>query len=98
MKELRKKDAELEHQSRDVLRRYRAAKTTEEQAALKKQITTVVQEHFDVRQKSRNRQIKLLDEKLGKLKSQIEQREKERETLIGRRVSQLLGQDDELGF
>jgi hypothetical protein len=97
MYELLKQDQELERQTAELSMQHRRA-PEEQREALKKQLTEAVEKHFDARQERRRLQLKRLEEELQSLREAIEKRDAAREEVINRRVSELLGVEDRLGF
>jgi hypothetical protein len=95
--ELLKQDQELERQTADLSMQYRRA-PEEERTALKTQLGELVQQHFDVRQERRRLQLKRLEDELKALRTAIEKRDEARDDVIDRRLLELLGQEDTLGF
>jgi hypothetical protein len=97
MYELLKRDQELERQTAELSMQHRRA-PQEEREALKKQLTEAVQRHFDARQERRRLQLKRLEEELQSLREAIEKRDGARDEVINRRVAELLGVEETLGF
>ncbi len=62
-----------------------------QRAALKNQLLQVVKRQFAVRQKIREMQLNVLGKRVQKLKTQLEQRQKQRQQIINKRVAALLG-------
>jgi len=97
MYELEKKDRELDGQSVWKTRQFAQA-APEQRDALRKQLLDLVNAHFDVRQQRRQLQLKRLDDELKKLRAAVEQREKLRDQIVAKRVSELTGEEDPLDF
>jgi hypothetical protein len=95
--ELLKQDETLERQTANLSMQYRRAPTLEREA-LRKQLAETVNRHFDIRQQRRRMQLKRLEEELQSLREAIEKRDAARTEVIDRRVSELLGVEDSLGF
>ncbi|HTV48244.1 MAG TPA: hypothetical protein VMG59_07355 [Phycisphaerae bacterium] len=63
----------------------------EDQQNLKQQLIRVVTEQFDLRQQIRQHELDQLTTKINDLKVQLDQREKQRESIIQQRVDDLIG-------
>ena len=97
MYKLLKQEDDLDRQTQELSMQYRRAPTAQRDG-LKKQIEKVVGEQFEVRQQRRQLELKRLEDELQRLREAIEKRTKSREQLVGKRVAELLGQDDDTGF
>lgn len=64
----------------------------------KKQLEEAVGKHFEVRQARRELHLKRLAEELEKLRESIERRNEVREQIIGQRVAELMGKENDLAF
>jgi hypothetical protein len=94
---LMKQDMELDRQSRDLVAQYRKASVPQREK-IKAQVVEIVNKHFDVRQQRRALELKRLEEELQRLRDSVEHRTKARKELVDKRVSELLGPDDQTGF
>ena len=90
MRELIKRNFELEHQARRLASEYEAAPEPRKDE-IKQEVEKLVNEQFDVRQQRRHLELKRLEEQLQELREAVKQREESRKKLIDRRVSSLLG-------
>lgn len=97
MYELEKSDRELDRQTLDLSEQYRRA-PVDKREALQKQLAEAVSKHFDVRQSRRKLHLKRLTDELEKLRESIERRNDVRDQIIGKRVSELMGKEDDLAF
>jgi len=97
MYKLLKKDSELERQTRELAIQYRRA-SGEQRAEIREQLKESVDKHFQVRQERRLLELKRLEAELKRLREAIERRDEARETLVGDRVLELLGEEDGLDF
>jgi hypothetical protein len=61
---------------------------------LKSRLGDVVRAHFEARQKRRKYEIEKLEGELKKLREAVEKREKGKESLVNRRISELSGEGD----
>jgi hypothetical protein len=97
MYKLLKEDQDLEHQTRELVMQYRRA-PSDQRDKLKAQITELVNKHFDVRQQHRSLQLKRLEGELQRLREVIDRRSKARKEIVEKRLSELIGHEDELRF
>lgn len=97
MYELEKSDREMERQTFELSEQYGRA-PQDKRRALQEQMVKVVTEHFEVRQSLRELHLKRLSEELEKLRASIERRNDVRDQIIGKRVSELIGEEDDLAF
>jgi hypothetical protein len=67
-----------------------------EKQKLVKELTGVVNQIFEVREKRRAEEAERLEQELKKIRSLLEERRKNREVIIERRVRELMGEDDAL--
>jgi hypothetical protein len=97
MYKLLKQDVDLERQTRELAMQYRRA-PKEQRDKIRTQIQELVNKHFDVRHQRRLLEVKRLEEDLQRLRETLARREKARKNLVDKRVSELLGTDDEVRF
>jgi hypothetical protein len=90
-------DRELEQQSCDLADQYRRAGKND-QPKIKQTLTEIVGKHFEVRQTLRNLEVKRLEQQLKQLRGKIDEREKNRKEIVGKRVTDLTGPDDDEHF
>jgi hypothetical protein len=100
---LLKQDYELERRTRELAIQYRRASGGAPSAGwsrseIRKHLGELVDEHFQVRQERRRLELKRLEEELKRLREAIQSRDESRETLVGERVTELLGEEDDLDF
>ena len=89
---LLKEDYDLERQTGEVAIQYRRA-PREQRPAIKERLQELVNKHFDVRQQRHRLELKRLEEELQRLRDAIDRRNEARQALVGKRVSQLLGEE-----
>jgi hypothetical protein len=97
MFKLLKQEMDLERRTRELADDYRqtpAAKRDE----IKKQLAKLVDQQFDVRQQRRQLELKRLEEELKGLRDAIERRNKARQQIVEKRVTELLGPEEDGGF
>jgi hypothetical protein len=97
MFKLLKQEDDLDRQTQELSMQYRRAPAAQRDG-LKKQVEKVVGQQFEVRQERRQLELKRLEGELQRLREAIEKRTKSREQLVGKRVAELLGQDEDSGF
>ena len=92
-----KEDQDLEHQTRELVMQYRRA-PSDQRDKLKAQVEELVNKHFEVRQQRRSLELKRLEGELQRLREAIDRRSKARKEIVEKRVSELIGREDELRF
>ena len=97
MYKLLREDQDLERQTRESAMQYRRA-PKDQKEAIQKELEKLVLKHFDVRQQRRALELKRLEEELQRLRDSIEHRNKAREQIVKKRVSELLGLDEGTRF
>ena len=97
IQELNKRDKELEHMTRELVRRFREADSPD-QEEFKRKLTDVVNQHFEVRQQRRARMLERMRKQLERLEKAIQRRNESRDTIVERRIAQLTGEEHELDF
>ena len=70
----------------------------EEREKLKTQLTEIVNKHFTIRQQRRELQVKRMDDELKRLQGAINQRNEARASIIKNRMSELIGDPQDLDF
>ena len=99
MARLDEADEQLERRTEQLVETYRQTQDENEKAQLRESLTAVVNEHLDVRQKRREREIQRLEEELKRLRQVVERRTAAREKIVSRRIDELVGEDgDDLSF
>lgn len=92
------KDMKIGLECDKLSRQYRKAKKAgddDRAAEIRALIADQVEEHFDIRQKSREAQLERLERRLAEARKQLEKRADQRPRLIKDRISDLTGEDDE---
>jgi hypothetical protein len=97
MFKLLQEDTELDRRTRELGMQFRQA-PPEQRERIKQEVRQLVNKQFEIRQQRRSLELKRLEGELQRLRETTERRAKAREQLIERRVSELLGREDELGF
>jgi hypothetical protein len=97
MQELLKQDMELDHRAHELASSTRSARG-EERTRLKGELATLVNKHFDVRQKRRELQLKRMEEELQRLREAIAKRDESREAIVAQHLAELIGEAPDLEF
>jgi hypothetical protein len=97
MASLNRAEYDLDQQTRDLADKLRRAKK-EDREKIKAEISEAVTKHFDVRQKRRELQIKRMEDELKKLREAMTKRNDSKEQIIKKRLAELVGNEDDLGF
>jgi hypothetical protein len=97
MFKLIKQKMALERQTRDLADSYRQASTAKRES-IKKEVEKLVDQQFEVRQQIRQMDLKRFEEELQRLRDAIERRNKARKEIVEKRVTELLGPDEDVGF
>lgn len=97
MYKLEMADQEMERQTSDLSMQYRRA-PKEEKAELRKELEEVVLKHFEVRQEKRQLQLTRLEKELQRLRDEIERRTQKRGEIVGKRLSELVGERSDIDF
>ena len=90
-------DYALDRQERELAMQYRRAPAGQ-RAAIKERLDELVDKHFEVRQERRLLELKRLEEELNRLREAIDRRNEARKELVGKRISELVGEENELDF
>lgn len=97
MFKLLQKDNELDRLTRELGMQFRQA-PPEERERIEREIRELVTKQFEIRQERRMIELKRLEAEIQRLREATERRAKAREQIIQRRISELLGREDDLGF
>ena len=97
MAQLTKAEADLDRQSYQKAMEYRQASPVERDK-IKLQLEQLVNKQFEVRQQRRAHELKWLEGELQRLRGAIDRRTKARKAIVDKRVSDLLGLEDDVGF
>ena len=97
MRRLLDEDAQLDRAAQELAQQIRLA-GGEERDALKKELESALNKHFEVRQQRRELQLKRLDEELKRLRKAIDERNDSRKEIIDKRLSELIGEPRDLEF
>jgi hypothetical protein len=98
MMKLDQADAELENATHQLAEQYRRPSSDDVRKELHKKLAEVVEKHFQVRQERRELELKRLEKQLNHLREVIEKRTAAKDAIIKGRMTQLLGEQDDLSF
>jgi hypothetical protein len=87
----------LERRTMGLAREYRQAPSPKNDE-VKKQVEKLVDQQFEVRQQRRELELKRMEEELKRLRDAIERRNQARKQIVEKRVTELLGQEEDVGF
>ena len=90
-------DRDLDARARQTAFQYRRAPGGE-RAAIREKLEQLLGEHFEVRQQRRLLELKRLEEELERLREAIDLRKEARKELVGKRLRQLIGEEQGLDF
>ena len=94
---LLKSDFEMERKSLEISSQLRQL-PRDQRVKLKEELTTLLNEHFDVRQKRRQLQIKRMEEEFKKLRDAVTKRDESRKEIVGKRLNELTGDESDQDF
>jgi hypothetical protein len=94
---LMKSDYDMEQKCLDISRQLRQL-PSDQRVKSKEELTKLLNEHFDVRQKRRELQIKRMEEELQKLREAVAKRNEARDSLVRKRLSELTGEESDQDF
>jgi septal ring factor EnvC (AmiA/AmiB activator) len=90
-------EAELERRTGELGMQFRGA-PEQRREEIKKELTKLVNHHFEIRQQRRELELKRLEKEIQRLREAIERRTKARDELVNKRVRELLGDREDEGF
>jgi replicative DNA helicase len=90
-------DEQLERETLNVADQLRHAPNAEREKVTKT-LSELVNKHFDVRQARRELQLKRMEDELKRLRDAIAKRNEERQAIVDRRLSELVGDPKDLEF
>jgi hypothetical protein len=94
---LLKQEIDLDRQTRNLVEDYRKV-SGEKREEIKKEVAKLVEQQFGVRQLRRQLELKRLEADLQRLRDAIERRTKEAKQIIEKRVAELVGEEEDVGF
>jgi hypothetical protein len=97
MAKLSEAEAELAHASEELLSQYAAAKP-DEQKRLKADLRETLAKQFDIERQRRELELARVQERIDKVREQLKKRNEARETIVDRRLDQLINDAEGLGW
>jgi hypothetical protein len=94
---LLKSDFEMDRKSLEISNQLRQL-PRDQRVKLTEELTTLLNEHFDVRQKRRELQIKRMEEELQKLRDAVKKRNDSRKEIVDKRLNELTGEPSDKDF
>jgi hypothetical protein len=91
-------DAKLEGEVRSAVGQYHAADKEADRNKLRAQLTELLEKQFAARQERRKLELASLEARVKKLREALEKRESAKQTIVERRLGDLLGDEDGLGW
>ena len=98
MTKLANDEAALAHQSQEIVSRYTESENEIEQKTIKAELREALAKQFDVQRERRELELKRIEERVRKLRDQIKKRNDARDTIIDRRLDQLINEAEGLGW
>lgn len=89
---LLQEEVRLEKETRSLVKKFKETPENE-QKAVRKDLEKTVAEHFQVRQQRRLYELKLMEERIRVLREDIEERDKNAEKIVKKRINDLLDSD-----
>ena len=94
---LLKEENDLDRSTHEMAAKYRQA-SKDQRDKLKDDLKKLVTQQFEARQKRRTLELNRFEEEIKRLRDGMERREKTRQQIIDKRVSELVGDESEPGF
>ncbi len=98
MARLAEAEAELARASEELLSQYAAADKPEEQKRLKAELRDALAKQFDLQRQQRELELARVEERIKKVREQLKKRNEARETIVDRRLDQLINDAEGLGW
>jgi hypothetical protein len=98
MAKLAEGEGELAHTSEELLSQYAAADKPDEQKRLKAELRDALTKQFDVQRQRRELELARVEDRIKKVREQLKKRNEARETIVDRRLDQLINDAEGLGW
>ncbi len=98
MGELAQVEAKASQESAEILSRYAATDNAADQKELKAKLRTALEDQFRVQLKRQQIELARIEERVRKLREQFKKRNDTRDTIIDRRLDQLINEAEGLGW
>jgi hypothetical protein len=98
MAELIQSEAALDRSAEEQVARYAATETAAERKDMAAALRNILARQFDAQRQRRELELRRIEDQVRKLRDQIKKRDEARETIIDRRLDQLLNEAEGLGW
>ena len=98
MQKLMQSENELSHESNELMGKYTSLEDETQRQQLKASLREVLGKQFDAQRQRRELELKRVEERISKLREQLNKRNNARETIVNRRLEQLISEADGLGW
>jgi hypothetical protein len=98
MAELVQAEAVLAHESGEIVQRFVESDNAQDRKKITAELRETLAKQFDVQRKRRELELGRIEEQVRKLRDQIKKRDDARETIINRRLDQLVNEVEGLGW
>ena len=98
MSELAQAEALLANKASEIIAEYAEAENAAERKPIAAELRQVLAKQFDVQKQRRELELTRIEERVRRLREQIKKRDDARETIIDRRLAQLVDDADGLGW
>ncbi len=98
MAELLQSEAKLARSAQELVARYAESETAAERKDIHAALRNLLAKQFDAQRQRQELELRRIEEQVRKLREQIKKRDDARETIIGRRLDQLINEAEGLGW
>jgi hypothetical protein len=98
MAKLAETEGELAHSSEELLGQYANAEKPDDQKRLKADLREALAKQFDVQRQRRELELARVEDRIKKVREQLKKRNEARETIVDRRLDQLINDAEGLGW
>lgn len=90
--DLKLNEVKMEQKSHYLSEQYRRAKADEEKNGIRKELRTLLDQLFDVKEQNREAEVKRLEQELARLKSTMIERKRNKDQIVSIRLEELTGE------
>jgi len=94
--ERRLEQRKLEYRSSDLAERIHGMQQGAEQEEMKKELRGVLSRLFDVRESEKESEVDRLEEEMARLRETLKKRKEAKDSIVDRRMNDMLGEEDDL--
>jgi hypothetical protein len=98
MAQLAEAEGELARSSEDLLGQYAATDNADEQKRIRAELRDALAKQFDVQRQRRELELARVEERIKKVREQLKKRNDARDTIVDRRLDQLINDAEGLGW